>query len=198
MKVVKRPYRQGARAEGAQATRARILDVATALFWDNDFDAITLERIAAEAGVTPQTVLRRFGSKDGVFAVALEERADAVMDRRKPAAADPAAAVKAVVASYEEIGDANWRMLRFERQQPMLGAVLAKARALHRAWIEQSFALVLPERGAARERMIDALFTALDFYVWKLHRQDLGRARRETEGLMLGLVNAIINNRGAP
>jgi hypothetical protein len=93
------------------------------------------------------------------------------------------------------MGEDNWRMLRQEGHQPMMGVVLAKARALHRGWIEQSFARQLPARGAARERMIDALFTALDFYVWKLHRRDLGRSRAETEALMLGLVEAIIATR---
>jgi AcrR family transcriptional regulator len=195
MKSARRLYRQGARAQAAEQTRERILDAAVALFWKRDPDDITLDDLAAHAEVTLQTVLRRFGSKDAVFLAALEERGGTVMDTRKPPAADPRAAIAVLVASYEEIGDWNWRLLRHETAQPLLGKVLAAARLQHRAWIESSFASVLPARGRARERMIDALFTALDFYVWKLHRRDLGRSREDTEDLMLGLVEAIIRTR---
>jgi len=195
MKSAKRQYRQSARAEAAEQTRERILDAAVALFWDHDPDEVTLEDLAAHAGVTLQTVLRKFGSKDAVFLAALEERSSTVMETRTLPAPDPKSAIAVLVASYEEIGEANWRILRLETAQPLLGKLLAKARALHRAWIETSFASVLPARGRARERMIDALFTVLDFYVWKLHRRDLGRSREDTEELMLGLVEAIIRAR---
>ena len=195
MKAAKRSYRQGARAQAAEQTRERILDAAVALFWDRDLDEITLDDLAAHAEVTLQTVLRKFGSKEAVFSAALEERSGTVMDTRQPPAPDPKSAIAALVASYEQIGEWNWRVLRHESTQPMLRKVLATARVQHRAWIETSFAGVLPARGRARERMTDLLFTALDFYVWKLHRRDLGRSREETEDLMLGLVEAIIRTR---
>lgn len=190
-----RVYRQGARALAAEQTRERILDAAFELFLAHDFEDVTLEAVAAKAGVTLQTVLRKFGSKDGLASATIEERADRVMEPRKPAGPSPRAAVAALVASYEQIGDANWRMLRHESQQPMLQQALRYARALHRGWIEDSFARELPAREAERQRMIDALFTVLDFYVWKLHRRDLGRSREETEALMLGLVDAVIRTR---
>ncbi|MBA3465206.1 MAG: TetR/AcrR family transcriptional regulator [Deltaproteobacteria bacterium] len=195
MKSARRSYRQGARAHAAEQTRERILDAAVALFWERDPDDITLDDLAAYADVTLQTVLRKFGSKDAVFSAALEERSGTVMETREPPAPDPKSAIAVLVASYEQIADWNWRVLRHETAQPMLRKVLAAARVQHRAWIESSFASALPARGRARERMIDALFTALDFYVWKLHRRDLGRSREDTEDLMLGLVEAIIRAR---
>ena len=196
MKVA-RAYRQGARAEAAAETRERILDAAFALFFEHDYEDITLERVAGAAGVTLQTVLRKFGSKEGLAGAVMEERGQRVIEARRPVSPDAPSAVAALVASYEQIGDANWRMLRQEHQQPMVQQALARARALHRGWIEASFAAELPARGAARERMVDALFPALDFYVWKLNRRDLGKSREETEALMLGLVEAIVKTRRA-
>lgn len=192
--MTKRVYRQTARAEAAEETRSRILDATVALFLARDFDDVTLDEIAKRAGVTLQTVLRKFGSKDELVAATIEERSGHVMAERVPTAPGVGAAVAALVSSYEAIGDANWRMLRQEHQHPMLHRLLAKARALHRTWIEASFAAQLPARGAARERTIDALFTALDFYVWKLHRKDLGRTRAATESLMAEMVNAILTH----
>ena len=191
MKSVKRPYQMSFRARSAEATRARILESATSLFLAREPDAVTLAAIAGGAGVTLQTVLRKFGSKDELFAAAARERARQVSAGREPAAPGPRAAVRALVASYEQLGQLNWRLLRYEGQQPVLGRILRSARRLHRDWVERSFADVLPRRGAARERRVDALFTVLDFYVWKLHRRDLGRSRAQTEAVMLGLVAAI-------
>lgn len=197
MKAAKRSYRLGARAEAAEQSRERILDVVSGMFWERDPDDIKLEDVAAAADVTLQTVLRKFGSKDGLFAAALNERAGRFMEQRTPAAPDPRSAVAALVASYEAIGEANWRMLRYEHLQPTLQMVLAKARAMHRAWIERSFASSLPAKRAEREPMIDALFTVLDFYVWKLHRRDLGRSKDDTEALMTGLVQNILETRSS-
>ena len=62
-----------ARAESAQATHRRILEAAQALFLDRWYDQVTLEHVAEEAGVSKQTVLRRFGSKEGLFAAVVDE-----------------------------------------------------------------------------------------------------------------------------
>ena len=47
----------------------------------------------------------------------------------------------------------------------------------------------------ARERLVSALFTVLDFYVWKLNRRDLGKSREATEALMVSLVEAVLETR---
>ncbi len=187
----KRPYAMTNRALAAAQTRERIIDAAAALFMERDVADITLDAVAELSGVTLQTVLRRFGSKDGLFEAAAAERAGDVMARRKPPAPDARSAVHVLVSSYEELGEMNWRMLRHEHQQPLVAKLLANARRLHREWIATSFSDRLPAGGPARERCVDALFTALDFYVWKLHRKDLGRSRARTEAVMLALVEAI-------
>ncbi len=192
MNMPKRPYRMTARAKAAEQTRRDIIDAAARLFMEDDPDRITLEAIAARAGVTLQTVLRKFGSKDGVFAAAAEHKNAEVARSREPdRPGDRPSAVRALIASYEQLGDLNWRLLRFEGPIGALHHILVTARALHRDWIARTFAELLPRRGAGRERRIDALFTVTDFYVWKLHRLDLGRTRAETETAMLLLVDAL-------
>src|SRR5262249_48959992 len=142
-----------------KATHRRILDAAVALFRDHDPDDITLEAIATRAGVTLQTVLRRFGSKDEVFAAAAREQSAQVARSREPERpGDVRAAIGLLIDSYEEMGDLNWRLLRFESQHPVAHEVLVTARAGHRAWVERTFAAQLPRRGARREHAIDTVY----------------------------------------
>ena len=61
------------RAEAEHVTGEAILDAALAAFAQEPFDRVTLQRIAAASGVTVQTVIRRFGSKEQLFE-ALGER----------------------------------------------------------------------------------------------------------------------------
>ena len=192
MNVPRRQYRMGARAEAAEQTRVRIMEAAVTLFTDRDPEAVTLDAIAAHAGVTLQTVLRKFGSKDGLFEATVAHKGAEIMQSRQPErAGEPAAAVRALCASYAELGERNWRMLRYEAQSPALRMAQESARALHRRWLAQSFAALLPRRGAERERRLDALFSVTDFYLWKLWRMDLGRSPADAEAIMRGLVETL-------
>ena len=58
----------GARAESTAATRRSIADAFLALFAEQHYGDITLDAVAARAGVSVQTVIRHFGSKDELFA----------------------------------------------------------------------------------------------------------------------------------
>src|SRR6266702_2881748 len=49
-----------------------ILGAAKALFLDDGFDGVNLDRIAERAGVSRQTVYNRFGSKEAVFRAMIE------------------------------------------------------------------------------------------------------------------------------
>src|SRR3712207_1583619 len=105
MVVARRNYRMGARAEAARATGERILDAAIEVFWERPTDQISLEEVARRAGVTKQTVLRRFESKAGLVAAAAERMAAQVDDERKGVApGDVRGAVEVVVAHYERVG----------------------------------------------------------------------------------------------
>ncbi|MGW6197674.1 TetR/AcrR family transcriptional regulator [Kribbella sp. NPDC055110] len=59
-------------ARGGPQTRARISDVATQLFLDRGFDAVTVAEVAREAGVSSVTVFKHFPRKEDL----LLDRAD--------------------------------------------------------------------------------------------------------------------------
>lgn len=60
---VARRYSSPIRQEQAQITRARIVEAAAGLFVERGYRGVTMEDIAAEAGVAPQTVYATFGTK---------------------------------------------------------------------------------------------------------------------------------------
>lgn len=188
-----RPYRMVTRAKAAEETGRRIVEAAYAAFKERAYDDITLGDIAQGAGVTLQTVLRRFGSKEQLFQAAGEVKAREIMRRREPAApGDTEAALAALLANYEEIGDMSWRALSEADRLPVIAELMASARTHHRAWITRCFAHLLPPAPAPeRERRIDLLFAATDFYVWKLLRRDLGRSPAEVLARMRDTVGAL-------
>src|SRR5689334_441134 len=107
----RRGYRQVVRARSAADTRRRVIDAAEALFARVRYEDLTLPAVAAEAGVTRQTVLRLFGSKDQLLSEAAREKMDAIARARQPEGGDPERALDRLVASYERIGRVNWHML---------------------------------------------------------------------------------------
>jgi AcrR family transcriptional regulator len=63
----KRSYQQRQRAQSAEATRQRILDAARACLTATPLLAVSLERIAGQAGVARRTIYQIFGSRVGLF-----------------------------------------------------------------------------------------------------------------------------------
>lgn len=172
----RRRYRQGARAEAAQQTAGRILDSFVARLTDGWFDEITLDSVAADAGVSVQTVLRRFGSKEGLMEAARDRLAEEVRIRRKVEAGDIDAAISQLAADYESTGDLVMRLLAQEDRYPALRPFTDLGRREHREWLEKTFAPQLEAwRGAERERRVDMLVAASDLYLWRLIRRDMGR-----------------------
>jgi AcrR family transcriptional regulator len=61
------------RADAAR-NRAAILDAAAALFAEHGVDAVSMDQVAAAAGVGKGTLFRRFGDKAGLAAALLDAR----------------------------------------------------------------------------------------------------------------------------
>lgn len=64
----------------AAANRARILEVGRRLLEEEGFDAVSVDRIAAEAGVGKGTVFRRFGDRAGLTAALLDDQVRELQD----------------------------------------------------------------------------------------------------------------------
>lgn len=188
----------GIRARVAEQTLERIYDAAFTLFRSRPFVEVTLQAVADAAGVTLQTVLRRCGSKEQLFADAAARQMELIFRGREvPSTGGIEAIVRAIVASYEDMGDLNWRGVSQEGEFPLIKEIFDQARARHRQWIEACFSgVIAPSQGKERERRITLLFAATDFYLWKLFRLDLGMSRRQTTAHMLDLVNALARDFG--
>ena len=189
----RRPYRQSARAEAAEATAHRVIAAFSDCMRNRWFDELTLEEIAGRAGVTARTVIRRFGGKEGLLAAFAEDFIPAVGVSRDAAPGDVDAAVERVVAVYEAWGDGIIRNLAQEERHPALKPLLDRGRAAHRAITAQAFAPWLePLAEPDRRRTLDTLVAATDVYAWKLARRDIGRSREETATLLRRLVDAVL------
>ena len=182
-----------ARADGAAATKDRIARAAMALFLEQAFDDVTLAAIAKASGVSHQTVLNHFESKEGVaLAVAVLLAEETTQARYTAEPGDVAGAVAALVGDYERLGDANFRWAATAERMSQLAALLADARAGHQEWIVTMFAVRLPVGAAARRRAVRALHAATDVYTWKLLRRDLQIGRAETERIIVDLVVGVL------
>jgi AcrR family transcriptional regulator len=189
----KRPYRMGARAEAAEETRRRILDAVIGLHMERYYDQISLDDVAERAGVTVQTVLRRFGSKDGLIDAASEVARERVVNQRSEApVGDIAGAVENLVDHYEEWGDSVLRLLAQEDQVPAFRKATDAGRTLHYKWVEHTFAPVLAERGGEdRRRLLSQLIAVCDVYFWKILSRDLGLSREQTVLAMREMIFAL-------
>src|SRR5215210_4947042 len=187
----RRPYRMGARAEAAEATFKRVLDVAVRLFTDHPYDEVSLERVAAEAGVAKRTVLRRFGSKEALFGEAMNAARDEMIAHRQEApVGDAAGAVANVVGQYEQWGTNRLRLLEQEDRIELIAEWVQGGREWHWDWVERVFAPQLKGlRGANRMRRHAALVVLTDVYTWRLLRLELGLSRADTERTIVDLIN---------
>lgn len=92
--------------------RQRLMDAARRLFARQDFAAVTVRRLAAEAGVNPAMVHYYFGDKQGLYEATLEAAVEPFLVQLEQLAqtADPGpGAVRTVLAAYvETLGRNPW------------------------------------------------------------------------------------------
>lgn len=119
-RLVRSPPRRPGRRPGHSSSRDDILAAARVLFGERGYDKASIRAIAAEARVDPALVHHFFGTKDELFAAAMEFPVD------------PAAMVPRVLAGpREELGERLVRTcLRFwedPRLQPQFVGVIRSA-----------------------------------------------------------------------
>ena len=191
MSVAKRPYHQTVRAAASASLRQRVVTAFNGLLLSRWIDEITLDEVAACVGTTRQTVIRLFGGKDGLLEAVMDLlRAQAVPRTSMPANASARAALEALIAHYEAVGDMVVRFLAQEERHSALRPLLARGRREHRAWVAERFGSARSALSAIeRERQITRLIVATDIYTWKLLRRDFGKSQEEVLHLMLGIIN---------
>ena len=190
-----RVYQQAVRAEQTAANTQSIVDAAITLVYSaGRLEEITLEEVARKSGLTVRTILRRFGSRDGVLEAAFAQLArQIVRDRPVTPPGDIDAALAALLHQYERDGDLNIKALDQESELPLLHQMMERGRAGHRAWLRRIFGPYLTHLdSAARKQRTNELYAATDVYVWKLLRRDLKVGKQQTADAFRHLVLGVI------
>jgi AcrR family transcriptional regulator len=169
-----RPYRMRARADSVAATRERILAAAESASAELQYEEITFAVLAERAGVSVQTIIRHFGSRDDLF-VALVQRLAMQMagDRDVEPSQTPKQIAGILTDHYERFGDRILWGLGQEDRHPQFRMLAELGRIYHAEWCRQAFAPALGKvRGKQRERRLCQLIAVTDIYVWKVLRRD--------------------------
>ena len=184
-----RPYAMSARAAAADETRDRILDATISIALETQRLDFSLDDVAVRAGRSVQTILRRFGSRDGLIQRAVERGSARVAAERRPARpGDVPGALSRLIEHYEQWGPFMLRLQSLE-SDPDAGGITAGGRLLHRDWVAEVFS---PET----EELTDLLVIATDLSTWKLLRVDRGLEPAVVLARMTALSNAVLARRG--
>lgn len=189
-----RAYRQLARANAVQDNEQQIVDALRALLEERWFDEITLDDIAATAGTTRQTVIRRFGSKTGVLSAMAAHLDVSIQDQRWSTPAQSVAdIVSLLMGDYERTGDVIVRTLSQEARIPEFASVLDRGRRHHREWIEDMFKAWLDKLGGqSRKDRLAQLLVQTDVWIWHLLRRAQGHSVAETQRLMTQAIERLL------
>jgi AcrR family transcriptional regulator len=188
-----RAYSMTNRSIAVARTQGRILQATLELATEKLTVEIVLADVAERAGVTVQTILRHFGSRDGLFDAAVEFAGAEVVAERAAPVGDVAGAVRVIVDHYEARGDWVIALLGQEASDERIRGITGPGKQLHRDWVETVFEPQLSDRAeTGRPVIADLLVVATDVYTWKLLRRDRGLSRDQTEHRMRHLVDAIL------
>jgi AcrR family transcriptional regulator len=183
-----------ARAASTARTAERIVDATKELIVDKAIAEITLADIAARAGVTVQTVLRRFGDKDSLCAAAVAHFADEVHAQRGLAVPNDLNDIVAnLVEHYEEWGPVMLKMLAQEAASPACRDTVAAGKDYHRSWCETVFSDALAGLSKAdRARRLAQLVAVCDLRTWELLRLASGLSRQQTQRALHEMLKPLI------
>src|SRR5271168_1360143 len=135
-----RSYTMRARSESTTKTRERILDAVIALSEERLSLEIVLADVAERAGVSVQSVLRHFGSRQHLFEQAQTCRVAQVRAKRATPVGDAPSAVRTIVAFYDRLGEWSLRLQAQEHSDELSRQTVELGRRVHREWVEQAFA----------------------------------------------------------
>lgn len=195
--VKKRRYTMRARADAASATADRILAAAEARFLTRPFAEVTLAEVADDAGVTVQTVMRRYGSKEELAEAASRAAVERVRRERMEApVGDVAGAVRNLCDHYEAWGDAVLRLVEQAREVPAWRRVTEQGRQLHVEWVGATFAPFIARIAEEHRSRRSAMLVAVtDAQMWHMLRRTAGLPRDQVEQSLRELIDAVLSAR---
>jgi AcrR family transcriptional regulator len=138
--TARRPYRMVRRLEQSEATAARLLDAAWQRFSTLPYESVRVHDVAADAGVTVQTLHTRFGTKEGLFTVAFQRWMAEQGSRRVHArVGDVDDVVRVLYDNYDDQGAIGLRMIAQEDRIPIIRIYTDAGRRWQRRWVAQVF-----------------------------------------------------------
>ena len=185
------------RQQQSEATAARILDAAWQRFSTLSYETVRLSDVAADAGVSVQTLHMRFGTKEELFTAAFRRwMAEQGRSRVSARVGDIDDIVRVLYDNYDDQGEIGLRMIAQEDRIPAIRVDTDAGRLWQRRWIGEVFAPFLtaaPPR--ARADLHDALIVSCDILTWKLLRLEMGRstgdARRIVHAMITGITGSM-------
>jgi AcrR family transcriptional regulator len=194
-----RPYKQVARAQARQRTRDALLDAAETVFlrkgWEQGSVEASVEALARSAGVTKQTLLRHFGSKEVLLEQVVGRIGERVHAQRWAAPTDDVAgAVENLLDHYKEWGEELLRIGAAERS-PAIAEIARQGRQLHYEWVEHAFGRWLDRlKGRARSRRRATLIALCDVHTWWLLSHDLDLSRHEVQVTLTEAIERVLED----
>jgi AcrR family transcriptional regulator len=192
-----REYKQVERARAQERTREALIAAATDEFFEGNWLKTSLDSLSRRAGVTRQTLLRHFGSKDGLLMQSLMRGAAQVRDQRwSTPTTDISGAVENVIEHYEEWGERSVRIGAWQRGPTVLALFANAARQMHYDWVEHAFAGWLDrfddETRAERQAILVVL---CDVQTWWILSNDLGLSRRKVHAILTDQIERALEEK---
>ncbi|HEY2570015.1 MAG TPA: TetR/AcrR family transcriptional regulator [Solirubrobacteraceae bacterium] len=198
-----RAYKQVARAKAQEQTRETLLQAATEEVERDSWSQASLESVAGRAGVSKQTVLRHFGSKQGLLDAVISRTSSLIVKERNDAPiGDIPGAVANLMRHYERYGDIVGRLLPYrdavvrvmgsESRNSLVRAV-DHGHEIHEEWVSRTFQPQLANLDPrTRERRLAQLVAVCDVYVWKILRRDIGLKRPQVEEAVVEMIERLV------
>lgn len=191
-----RVYTMTARATSVEQTGARIIDAMLDLFGRLPYDEVRLSDVAADAGVTTQTVIRRFGTKAGLMRATVERELAHIVAAREAGATDqPDEIIADLVDHYEIYGALILKVYAEAGMIDGLDQSVSQGRAYHLSWCRRTFERHL-DAGAdrvTRDRRLAQITAACDATTWRILRVDAGLDMEQTRLALVELIRPLLD-----
>ena len=190
-----RQYRMSARADAAELTGQRIIDCMLDRLRTTPYERIRLDDVAADAGVTSQTVIRRFGSKPVLMTTTVERELGRIAAKREAALRSSSAeTIRALIEHYDEYGLLILKTYSEASLVPGLPEIVARGRAYHLDWCRRAFSEYLPPQPDEefRQRRLAQIVSVCDATTWRILRFDGDLSSAQTELAITELLTPLL------
>lgn len=186
-----RRYTQTSRSAQTLARRQRMIHAVFELIDRGSFGEVTLQGVADEAGVSLKTVVRHFGSKEGLLRQAMDEARGVEEDNRSVPVGDLDAVCRVLAERYEVMAEQIYRTGDVELTYHWLSDWVQMARTSHLDWLAEAFDPWLPAEGPEREDRLMCLFSATEIRSWWAIRQRFAYSPERARAVMLRQLQAL-------